>query len=126
MAIAGAVLEYLVAHVQCKTLFITHYPLVATSAVKRFPRDISNIHMGFEEIEGADGLNTIAFLYTVHLNALLHLSTDLRQAREGLSTRSFGVECGKLAGLPNDVLLAASEKAAYMKEQVAKRVRNNR
>ena len=40
MAIAQAVLQHLVQVKKCKTLFITHYPLVATELERRFPGDL--------------------------------------------------------------------------------------
>lgn len=45
-SVAQAVLYHLVTKVQCNTLFITHYPLVATSLAKQLS-DVSNWHMGF-------------------------------------------------------------------------------
>jgi DNA mismatch repair protein MSH3 len=48
MSIAYAVLKYLVESAGCKTLFITHYPLVA-SEIARLYREVTNEHMGFIE-----------------------------------------------------------------------------
>jgi len=63
MAIAGAVLHHLVETVKCKTLFITHYPLVASDLERLFPLDIQNLHMGYEEVSRVDGTREIVFLY---------------------------------------------------------------
>lgn len=63
MAIADAVLHQLVDTIKCKTLFITHYPLVATSLESQFPLDIENLHMGYEEVSCIDGTREIVFLY---------------------------------------------------------------
>lgn len=50
MAIAHAVMQHLVETVNCKTLFITHYPLVATEIARQFA-DVQNAHMGYVENE---------------------------------------------------------------------------
>jgi DNA mismatch repair protein MSH3 len=63
MAIADAVLHHLVENIKCKTLFITHYPLIATALESRFPLDIQNLHMGYEEVSRVDGTREIIFLY---------------------------------------------------------------
>lgn len=63
MAIADATLQYLVETVKCKTLFITHYPLVASGLEKRFPLDVQNLHMGYQAESRIDGSRNITFLY---------------------------------------------------------------
>lgn len=37
--------------------------------------------------------------------------------KEGIAVRSFGVECGRLAGLPESVLRSAAEKAKEQEER---------
>ena len=110
MAIAGATLEYLVQNVHCKTLFITHYPLVALSIERKFPKDATNVHMAFSEESRIDGTRTITFLY-----ALV----------EGISSGSYGVECARLAGLPERLLERATEKAESMQLEVSRKGRIN-
>ena len=110
MAIASATLEHLVQNVRCKTLFITHYPLVATGIQHKFPNDVTNIHMAFSEDTSIDGKRTITFLY-----ALV----------EGISSGSYGIECARLAGLPERLLEKAADKAEHMQEEVAGRSRIN-
>ena len=63
MAIADAVLHQLVQSTKCKTLFITHYPLVAASLEHRFPRDVENLHMEFDTRSRIDGTREVTFLY---------------------------------------------------------------
>lgn len=63
MAIADAVLHQLVGTIKCKTLFITHYPLVASDLERKFPNDVQNLHMGYEEVSRIDGTREIVFLY---------------------------------------------------------------
>ncbi|EIN07832.1 hypothetical protein PUNSTDRAFT_121053 [Punctularia strigosozonata HHB-11173 SS5] len=91
MAIASAVLHHLLESTSCKTLFITHYPLVARELEKKFPTELENLHMGFIE-----------------------------------DTRSFGVECGRLAGVPESVLQVAAKRAEDMRVELDARARLSR
>lgn len=63
MAIAHATMQYLVQTVQCKTLFITHYPLVASKLETMFPDDVENLHMGYYADSQIDSTRSITFLY---------------------------------------------------------------
>lgn len=85
MAIAGATLEYLAEKIDCKTLFITHYPVVASSAERKYPDRVTNLHMGFTEETSIEGKRAITFLYRL---------------AKGLSSGSYGIECARLAGIP--------------------------
>lgn len=67
MAIAAATLEYIAAKVQCKTLFITHYPLLATKLESKFPSKIQNLHMGYMAEQRLSGIREITFLYRLTL-----------------------------------------------------------
>ncbi|EIW60757.1 mismatch repair protein MSH3 [Trametes versicolor FP-101664 SS1] len=111
MAIAGAVLQHLVQEVKCKTLFITHYPQVATDLERMFPSDVGNMHMGFTEETRVDGTREVTFLYRLE---------------PGLVTESFGVECARLAGLPETVLQVATTKAANMKIVIEERIKRTK
>jgi DNA mismatch repair protein MSH3 len=108
MAIAYAVLHRLVEHVQCKTLFITHYPLVATELERKFPAALQNLHMGFTEHARIDGTREITFLY---------------QLRKGIASGSFGIECGRLASLPEKILDKASACSENVRRSVEERNR---
>ncbi|KAI0637370.1 muts domain V-domain-containing protein [Trametes polyzona] len=111
MAIAGAVLQHLVQDVKCKTLFITHYPQVATDLERMFPAAVGNMHMGFSEETRVDGTREVTFLYRLE---------------PGLVTESFGVECARLAGLPESVLQIASARAASMRDIIEGRIRRTK
>lgn len=63
MAIANAVLHHLVKSTKCRTLFITHYPLVAAEIEKCYPYDIQNLYMGYTAEGRVDGTRDITFLY---------------------------------------------------------------
>ena len=111
MAIASAVLQHLVENVKCKTLFITHYPQVATDLARLFPHAVGNMHMGFSEETRLDGRREVTFLYRLE---------------PGLVAESFGVECARLAGLPESVLARASKEASGMKRVVEDRIRRTK
>ncbi|KZT24115.1 hypothetical protein NEOLEDRAFT_1068081 [Neolentinus lepideus HHB14362 ss-1] len=111
MAIAHAVLHHLIETVKCKTLFITHYPLVAIDIERQFPKLVQNLHMGFTKEARIDGSTDITFLYRLS---------------QGLAEASFGIECARLANLPNKVLDAARDSAERMQVEVEARTRRNR
>ncbi|KIK59832.1 hypothetical protein GYMLUDRAFT_261825 [Collybiopsis luxurians FD-317 M1] len=111
MAIASAVLKHLVRSTKCKTLFITHYPLVAAEIEKQYPDDVHNLHMGYTAEGRIDGTRDVTFLYRL---------------TRGIASDSFGVECGRLAGMPEDILRAASEKSSVMQQVVQGRIVRNR
>lgn len=110
MAIAQAVMHHLVQVKKSKTLFITHYPLVATELERRLPREVQNLHMSFTEETRVNGIRQISFLYRL---------------TEGLATESFGIECGRLAGLPEEILQDAAVQASKMRRQIEERHRRN-
>lgn len=43
-----------------------------------------------------------------------------------MSTESFGVECGRLAGLPDCILSVASQRSSSMQDQVEERMKHNK
>lgn len=111
MAIASATLQHLVQHTQCKTLFITHYPQLAVDIERKFPDDIENVHMGFTEETRIDGSREVTFLY---------------QLTPGVTEESFGVECARLACLPETVLREATRKASALRASTERRLRHNK
>ncbi|VDC07803.1 unnamed protein product [Peniophora sp. CBMAI 1063] len=111
MALAHAVTSHLISATRCKTLFITHYPSVATSLASQYPLEVRNAHMGFREERRGDGSRDVAFLYRVE---------------EGLAGESFGIECARLAGLGDGVVEVAREWAGRMRGVVEARKRRNR
>lgn len=65
MAIADATLQHLAEKIKSKTLFITHYPLLATKLQSKFPMYIQNLHMGYDVELCINGGRRITFLYKV-------------------------------------------------------------
>lgn len=106
MAIAGAVLQQLIENTKCKTLFITHYPEVALDLVRKFPSDVQNLHMSYSEDTRADGMREVTFLYRLS---------------DGLAENSFGVECARLAGVPENILQRAHDRALSMQTLIVER-----
>ncbi|HLI30497.1 MAG TPA: DNA mismatch repair protein MutS [Terriglobia bacterium] len=87
LAIAWAVVEYLQAHTQAKTLFATHYHEL-TELASLLP-GIRNYHVSVKE----SGSNIVF----------------LRKVEPGAADKSYGVEVARLAGLPLSVIERARE-----------------
>ncbi|KAH7922832.1 hypothetical protein BV22DRAFT_1113691 [Leucogyrophana mollusca] len=111
MSIADAVLQHLVQDVQCKTLFITHYPLVAVDLEKRFPEDVRNLHMGYTTETRVNGTRDVTFLYRL---------------MPGIAVESFGVECARLAGIPEEILQNASRRSESCQTVFENRSKRNK
>jgi DNA mismatch repair protein MutS len=86
LAIAWAVIEYIHSTSRAKTLFATHYHEL--TELERLP-GVKNFHVSVKENAGG-----IVFL---------------RKVEPGAADRSYGIEVGKLAGLPPEVIVRARE-----------------
>jgi DNA mismatch repair protein MutS len=86
LAIAWAVVEYIHSTSRAKTLFATHYHEL--TELERL-EGVKNFHVAVKENAGG-----IVFLRKVEL---------------GAADRSYGIEVGKLAGLPPEVVMRARE-----------------
>ncbi|EPE28138.1 DNA repair protein MutS, III [Glarea lozoyensis ATCC 20868] len=117
VAIASAVLDYVVRETKCLCLFITHYQTLAAVA-KGFEEngELKNVHMKFTaERKGAnvirdvtngdtdDGDEEITFLYEVG---------------EGVAHRSYGLNVARLAKIPKPVLDTAALKSHELEMEV--------
>jgi DNA mismatch repair protein MutS len=87
LSIAWAVAEHLHDRVGCRTLFATHYHELTDLSLEK-PR-VRNASMGVQEVGGR-----VVFLRTLV---------------EGGSSRSYGIEVARLAGLPPPVVRRARE-----------------
>ncbi|KAJ5558303.1 hypothetical protein N7535_008516 [Penicillium sp. DV-2018c] len=117
VAIAQAVLDYMVRDIGSLTLFITHYQHLARM-VCSFPGDVlRNVHMRFtqtgkmgktgESVDGnGDGDEEITFLYEV---------------AEGVAHRSYGLNVARLANLPGAVIDVAREKSKELEEDIRRK-----
>ncbi|HMC30001.1 MAG TPA: DNA mismatch repair protein MutS [Candidatus Angelobacter sp.] len=86
LAIAWAVIEYIHSTSRAKTLFATHYHEL--TELERL-EGVKNFHVSVKENAGG-----IVFL---------------RKVEPGSADRSYGIEVGKLAGLPAEVVIRARE-----------------
>lgn len=99
VAIAEAVLDYVIRDLKSLTLFITHYQHLARLQ-DRFDGELRNVHMSFEE---RDGGREVVFLYEV---------------AEGTSHRSYGLNVARLARVPEKVIGVAEGKSAELEESM--------
>ena len=67
--------------------------------------------MGYKEDILQDGSRDVVFLYKL---------------TPGITTESFGVECGRLAGLPEPLLQLAASKSTTLRQSVEAREKRNR
>jgi len=67
--------------------------------------------MGYKEDILRDGSRDVVFLYKL---------------TPGIATESFGVECGRLAGLPEPLLKLAASKSKSLRQSVEAREKRNR
>jgi DNA mismatch repair protein MutS len=88
LAIAWAVIEYIHSTSRAKTLFATHYHEL--TELDRL-ESVKNFHVSAKE--------------NVHSGGIVFL----RKVEPGPADRSYGIEVGKLAGLPPEVIIRARE-----------------
>jgi DNA mismatch repair protein MSH3 len=107
VAIAQAVLDYMVRSIRSLTLFITHYQNLSVMAKSFSNNELRNVHMRFTESGGdTDGEEEITFLYEVG---------------EGVAHRSYGLNVARLANLPHSVLDLARLKSSELEEKIKRR-----
>lgn len=102
VAIANAVLDFVVRDTKALTLFITHYQALARMGEQYTDGELKNVHMKFVEKTGEDGHPNVTFLYEVG---------------DGVAHRSYGLNVARLAGLPTSVLDVASVRSRQMEEE---------
>lgn len=100
-AVAKATLQYLINHVMCATLFVTHFPEISSLASESRDGQVVNLHMDYmllEKTEQRDGeciaalVPDVVFLYRVV---------------RGEAGTSHGLNVAQLAGLPPHLLSIA-------------------
>ena len=97
MALAWSIAKYLAQKTRCKTLFATHYRELARLA-EEVP-GVVNLHVAVREWQGE-----VIFLHRV---------------QPGVAERAYGVEVGRLAGLPLEVLSEAERVLAQLERSAA-------
>ncbi|KAI4188295.1 MAG: hypothetical protein L6R41_002246 [Letrouitia leprolyta] len=99
VAIAEAVLDYVIRESKSLTLFITHYQNLSALAKGFNDGELKNVHMKFEE-SGENGQD-ITFLYEVG---------------HGVAHRSYGLNVARLANVPDAVLDVAAIKSKELEK----------
>lgn len=103
-AIAGAVVEYLLRHNQCLSLFATHYhSLVNDLSIDPRIR-LGHMDCMVEEVSSDSSNCNGSSFKTDDVTFLYHL-------RDGSSPRSYGINVAKLANLPSAVLRVAQQRS---------------
>lgn len=93
MSLAGSIITYISKHLNCKTMFSTHYHEL--TKMSEYTPGIKNVHVRVEETNGE-----VIFLHKV---------------MEGAVDKSYGINVAKLANLPKEVITEA-EKLLNMYE----------
>ncbi len=116
VSIAYAILKYLLIRTNLSNniisipliLFITHYPELSSFEAE-FPKRVKNYHMGYIEENVSNDLSPIpqiTFLYTLEA---------------GTAHRSYGLNVAKLAGISDEVIIAAHKKAEALRADIERR-----
>ena len=104
VAIAQAVLNYVVRDKKSLALFITHYQNLSSLAKGFENNELKNVHMKFTET--GDAGQDITFLYEVG---------------EGVAHRSYGLNVARLANVPESVLEVAAVKSKELEYDVSEK-----
>lgn len=94
LSIAWSVAEYLARDIQCRTIFATHYHEM--NELASILSNIANYQVTVKELP-----NEIVFLH---------------QVQPGGADRSYGIEAGRLAGLPRSVIARAKQVLAQIEK----------
>ena len=95
LSLAWATGCYIAEQINAMTLFATHY--FELTALPERVETVKNLHLTATEVE-----DRIIFLYAV---------------QPGPANQSYGIQVGKLAGLPASVIASAQEKLAWLERQ---------
>ena len=124
VAIAGAVLDYVVREVGCLCLFITHYQSLAGVA-RGFESggELRNVHMRFtatnvgssRRIEDENSEKDVAMEEDVSGDEEI---TFLYEVAEGVAHRSYGLNVARLARVPKPVLDTAALKSHELEMEI--------
>lgn len=87
MALAQAIIEYVHEKIGCKTLFSTHYHEL--TSLETTLKHLKNVHVSAEEVKGE-----VVFLHKI---------------KEGAIDKSYGINVAKLAKIPLDIILRATD-----------------
>lgn len=116
-AIAFSTLSHLVGSIGCTTIFVTHYPTVA-SLRSVYPRLIRASYMNYLEAKGIKGAETPS--HTDVVNSLQRQEKQqskivfLYKLTDGVASSSYGLNVASLAGIEEKVIEEASSRASYL------------
>ncbi|KUJ22659.1 DNA mismatch repair protein msh3 [Mollisia scopiformis] len=118
VAIAGAVLDWVVRETKCLCLFITHYQTLAGVA-RGFEKEkeLRNVHMKFTAQKGSRRLSDSA-IDTEGIDDGDEEITFLYEVGEGVAHRSYGLNVARLAHVPKPVLETAAKKSHELEMEV--------
>lgn len=95
MALAQAIIEYIVTNIKAKTLFSTHYHEL--TKIDEVLPSVKNVHVAVKEED-----EEVTFLYKV---------------REGAMNKSYGINVARLANMPNDLINRARDILAHLEQK---------
>ncbi len=95
MALAQAIIEFIHNNIGCKTLFSTHYHEL--TSLDDSLKNLKNVHVSAEEVKG-----DIVFLHKV---------------KDGPISKSYGINVAKLAKIPTEVIIRASDILSKLQTQ---------
>ncbi|CAD8059529.1 unnamed protein product [Paramecium sonneborni] len=98
VAIASAVMNYLIKKIQCRVLFATHFRILVEEA--KLISDVTNVHMACYIQDGK-----VIFLYRL---------------KEGACEASFGINVAKVVGIEHSIISKAEEMANFFENKVQK------
>jgi len=101
LAVAHAVLQFILTKIKATTIFITHFPQLSKLATKH-PLACQLWQMAFVEEQGLDRIPDITFLYKLV---------------PGLTDRVHGISIARMAGLPDSVCEVAAEKSRLLEDK---------
>lgn len=115
-AIAYATLSHLVAKTGCTSLFVTHFPMIA-SLRGLHPHLIRASYMDYLEVK--DGVNNARFAEADDSGPTHSSSHEQMKSRivflykltDGVAPSSYGLNVARLAGIPEDVIDEAQARA---------------
>ena len=97
VAIASAVMKYLINKIGCRVLFATHFRILIEEA--KLMKEVTNVHMGSTIIEGK-----VVFLYVL---------------KEGACEASFGINVAKVVGIDSRIISKAQEMADFFENKAS-------
>lgn len=127
-AVAYATLSHLVGKTGCSTLFVTHYPMLATLR-EIYPKHVKAFFMNYleeEDLQNVSGQECHSEAENKPTSAAKKAKiTFLYKLVEGVASSSYGLNVASLAGIPTDVIEMAHSKASELELKLDEVKREN-